>query len=62
MKLDDLIEGQDYYLNENGFIVLTEKYHKEKGYCCGLGCFHCPYNYKNVPEPRRSELLKNKSK
>ena len=54
---NNLIEGVDYYFNEEGFIVLTEKYHLEKGYCCGNGCKHCPYNFEAVPEPKRSELL-----
>jgi len=55
--MEELIEGIHYYFNEEGLIVLTEKYHLEKGYCCGNGCMHCPYNYENVKEPRRSELL-----
>jgi len=38
-------------------MVLTELYHLEKGFCCGMGCLHCPYQYENVPEPRRSELI-----
>ncbi len=58
-----LVEGIDFYYNEDGYIVLTEKYHLDKGFCCGNGCRHCPYNYENVPEPRRSEILdKAKSK
>jgi hypothetical protein len=40
---DQLIEGLDFYYNEQGFVVLTEKYHLDKGYCCGNGCRHCPY-------------------
>ncbi len=52
-----LTEGIDFYYNEDGYIVLTEKYHLEKGFCCGNGCKHCPYDYENVPEPRRTELL-----
>ncbi len=52
-----LIEGRDYYFNENGLMVFTEKYHLEKGYCCGMGCRHCPYHYEAVPEPNRSEAL-----
>lgn len=52
-----LIQGEDYYYNEQGYFVFTEKYHLEKGYCCGNGCKHCPYNYESVPEPKRSELL-----
>ncbi|HQW92945.1 MAG TPA: DUF5522 domain-containing protein [Ferruginibacter sp.] len=43
------IEGEDYYYNQQGFIVLTAKYHLERGQCCGNGCKHCPYNYINVP-------------
>jgi Family of unknown function (DUF5522) len=56
-----LIEGVDFYYNEQGFVVLTEKYHLEKGVCCGNGCRHCPYNFINVSEPRRSELLHTKA-
>lgn len=52
-----MIEGIHYYLNEEGLVVLTEKYHLEKGYCCGNGCRHCPYRFENVPEPKRSILL-----
>lgn len=55
--MNNLTEGEDYYYNEQGYIVLTEKYHLQKGDCCGNGCRHCPYNYKNVSEPKRSELL-----
>ena len=51
-----LIEGEDFYFNDDGLMVLTEKYHLGRGYCCGNGCRHCPYNYENVPEPRRSAL------
>ena len=50
-----LIEGIDYYY-ENGLMVLTEKFLLDRGYCCGNGCRHCPYQYERVPEPRRSEL------
>jgi hypothetical protein len=52
------IEGVDYYVNEAGLMVLTEKYLRERGYCCGNGCKHCPFEYKNVPEPKRSEMVK----
>ncbi len=56
--MNKLTEGEDFYYNKDGYVVLTEKYHREKGFCCGNGCLHCPYQYVNVPEPRRSELLK----
>ena len=55
--MNQWIEGIHYYFNENGLIVLTEKYLWERGYCCGNGCQHCPYEYENVPEPKRTELL-----
>ena len=58
--MKELIEGTDYYINEEGFVVLTEKYHLDKGYCCGNGCRHCPYHFENVPEPKRTALLKEK--
>jgi hypothetical protein len=51
-----LQEGVDFYY-DNGLMVLTEIFHLSKGYCCGNGCRHCPYQYEAVPEPKRSELL-----
>jgi Family of unknown function (DUF5522) len=55
-----LTEGKHFYYNEEGLVVLTEAYHLEKGYCCGNGCMHCPYEFESVPEPRRSQLQKEK--
>lgn len=52
-----LVEGEDFYYNEDGYIVLTEKYHLQKGACCGNGCKHCPYDFVNVPEQKRNELI-----
>jgi hypothetical protein len=56
--MQPLIEGEDYYINENGLVVLTEKFLLTRGYCCGNGCKHCPYEYEKVPEPRKSFLKK----
>lgn len=55
-----LTEGVDFYYNEEGLLVLTEKYHLERGACCGNGCRHCPYDYEKVEEPRRSELRRKR--
>ena len=52
----ELVEGKDFYLNEMGYMVFTEAYHLKKGKCCGNGCKHCPYNYNEVAEPKRSQL------
>ncbi|MEO6611571.1 MAG: DUF5522 domain-containing protein [Chitinophagaceae bacterium] len=60
--MKELTEGIHYYINEEGYIVLTEQYHLEKGYCCGNGCKHCPFHYENVPEPRRTVLLEEQKK
>ena len=60
--MDQWIEGIHYYYNEKGLVVLTEKYLRERGYCCGNGCKHCPYEYENVPEPKRTELMHCKEK
>jgi hypothetical protein len=38
-----LVAGEDYYLNEQGLLVFTAKYLRERGYCCGSRCRHCPY-------------------
>jgi hypothetical protein len=46
--IEPLKEGEDYYINEVGMWVFTEKYHKKRGYCCNNGCKHCPYGYKKV--------------
>ncbi|MEO7923564.1 MAG: DUF5522 domain-containing protein [Chitinophagaceae bacterium] len=55
--MKELTEGIHYYINKEGYVVLTKEYHLERGYCCGNGCLNCPFDYKNVEEPRRSALL-----
>jgi hypothetical protein len=44
------LEPGDFYI-ENGFVVFTAAYHLKRGYCCGSGCRHCPYDHINVPAP-----------
>jgi hypothetical protein len=56
----DYSDDDLYYTNEDGFIVFTEKFLLDRGYCCGNGCRNCPYDYKAVPEPRRTELLEKR--
>lgn len=45
---DELTEGTDYYLNKDGYRVMTAKYLTERGWCCGNGCKHCPYYPKAI--------------
>ena len=41
----ELIDGIDYYLNEDGNFVFTSWYHLKRGSCCRNGCKHCPYGF-----------------
>jgi hypothetical protein len=60
--MSKLIEGEDFYFNEQGLMVLTAKYHLKRGRCCGNGCKHCPYDYQNVKEPERTRLLQQRAR
>ena len=50
------IEKDDYYLNEQGYKVFTEKYHLKRGYCCQNGCKHCPYGF----DKTKGRIIKSK--
>jgi hypothetical protein len=40
--------SQDIYFDpETGFAVLTADFLLKRGYCCGSGCRHCPYEVKS---------------
>lgn len=46
---EQLLENKHFYI-ENGSYVFTAFYLKNRGYCCGNGCRHCPYKEeKNKP-------------
>lgn len=45
MSKNTIKENEDYYYNEQGYKVFTEKFHLKRGYCCKNGCRHCPYGY-----------------
>jgi hypothetical protein len=45
---EGLPQQPDWHV-ENGLVVYTAAFHLKRGYCCGSGCRHCPY------EPRHSE-------
>ena len=52
-----LIAGVDYYPDEQGRWVFTEKYHRDRGYCCQSGCRHCPYGFRRVAPPQPGPSL-----
>jgi hypothetical protein len=41
--MSERAETEDFYY-EGAFIVFTRLYHLKRGYCCGSGCRHCPYD------------------
>jgi hypothetical protein len=41
-----VLTEEDYYTNEQGFVVFTAAYHQKRGYCCKNGCLHCPYGFR----------------
>lgn len=51
-----LTEGTDFYYSAGGLIVFTSSYHLKRGKCCGTGCMHCPYDYENVSELKKTDL------
>lgn len=40
---DDLVKGIDYVLSPEGYRIMSEKYLRERAFCCGNGCKNCPY-------------------
>ncbi len=58
--MSELIEGEDFYYNKEGYLVFTSSYHLKRGDCCGNGCLHCPYQYKNVEFNWRKILLEQR--
>jgi hypothetical protein len=45
-KSDNVAEPKilpgDFYF-DGGLMVFTAAYHSRRGYCCGSGCRHCPF-------------------
>lgn len=46
MKNKKLNPEEDFYLNEDGYIVLTESFLLKRGFCCDNNCLNCPYQKK----------------
>lgn len=59
MSVDNNFIEVIHFYYENGLMVLTEKYHLQRGYCCGNSCRHCPFNYVNVADEKKRNLLQN---
>ena len=50
-----LFDDDELYENEEGLYVFTAAYLLKRGYCCGNGCLHCPFEYKNVLDPDKKQ-------
>lgn len=49
-------KNKDYYLDENGLMVLTEEFLKRRGRCCKGACRHCPYGFKrDEPDDKKDK-------
>lgn len=44
----------EFYFTQDGRMAFTARYHLRRGYCCGSGCRHCPYD--GSGRPRREVL------
>jgi hypothetical protein len=41
---EKLAEDTDFYW-DGPYMVFTEKFLRERGFCCQSGCRHCPYGF-----------------
>ena len=57
MKKPLFDDDESFYFNEDGNFVFTAEYLIQRGYCCGNGCLHCPYEYKNVVNLEKKKKL-----
>lgn len=48
--------GESYFTDDGRF-VFTARYHLRRGYCCGNGCRHCPYDAAGRPRRDVVEAL-----
>ncbi|MEZ5047865.1 MAG: DUF5522 domain-containing protein [Chitinophagaceae bacterium] len=62
MKKPLFDDEEQFAINEEGKIVFSATYLLQRGYCCGNGCLHCPYDYKNVINLEKKKLLLEKRK
>ncbi len=49
------LRDDEFYM-EQGKFVLTEWFLWRRGYCCGNGCRHCPFEHEAVPEATKANF------
>ncbi len=60
--MNKFVEGEDYYFNDDGLMVLTKRYLLKRGYCCGKKCENCPYDHINVPKNGNDKVIYNRNR
>lgn len=56
--MEKLRENIDFYYDEEGKIIFTMDYLKERGRCCETGCKNCPFGFSQGHDPHiPAELL-----
>lgn len=58
------LKNKDIYIDpKTGLSVFTKVFMEKRGYCCGNGCRHCPFNNKD-PKKRwmKKRVCKETSK
>jgi hypothetical protein len=45
-------DDPDFYW-DGPFMVFTEKFLRERGFCCQSGCRHCPYGFVKPLDPAK---------
>jgi len=39
--------GEHWYIDaQTGYMVFTQRYHQDRGFCCQSACRHCPFGFK----------------
>ena len=62
MKKPLFNDDEEFYINDSGLFVFTAEFLLKRGYCCGNGCLHCPYDYKNVIDPIKKKRLQDEQR
>ncbi len=57
--MSNLVEGEDFYYNEDGLMIFTAHFLKKRGFCCQSGCRHCPYGIHEKYDPNYPIELQN---
>jgi hypothetical protein len=55
-------DDDSFLINDKKTIIFDEAYLIKRGYCCGNGCVHCPFGYKNVLDEHKKMAFQKQQK